>query len=80
VSITKAEYDTRKAELRVEAQGSDPSATLRVYVTATDELIGTLNGSGGGRFRGMLSWPTNPANITVRSSSGGSASAQVNAK
>jgi hypothetical protein len=80
VSITKAEYDNRKAELRVEAQGSDPSATLRVYVTATDELIGTLKGSGGGRFRGTFSWPTNPVNITVRSSAGGSATADVSVK
>jgi hypothetical protein len=80
VSIQLAEYSAGNAELRVEATGSNTSATLRVYVTSTNTLIGTLNNEGGGRYRGEFSWPTNPQNITVRSSLGGSASRTVTLK
>jgi hypothetical protein len=72
VTVTRAEYDARKGELRVEATSSDPSATLEVYVTATQELIGVLDSQGNGRYAGRFSWPTNPQTITVVSSSGGS--------
>jgi len=63
--------------LRVEATGSNASAILTVYVTSTNTLIGTLRNEGGGRYRGDFSWPTNPQNITVRSSLGGLASRAV---
>ena len=75
VSISRAEYESAKGLLRVEASSSSSSATLGVYVTATDELIGTLSGG-----RGEFSWPTNPQNITVRSSLGGSATSTVTLK
>ncbi len=77
VSIQLAEYSAGNAQLRVEATGSNASATLTVYVTSTNTLIGTLRNEGGGRYRGDLSWSTNPQNITVRSSLGGSASRTV---
>jgi hypothetical protein len=80
VSIQLAEYSAGNDELRVEATGSNASATLSVYVTSTNTLIGTLRNEGGGRYRGDLSWPTNPQNITVRSSLGGSASRTVTLK
>ena len=80
VSIQLAEYSAGNAELRVEATGSNASATLSVYVTSTNTLIGTLRNEGGGRYRGDFSWPTNPQNITVRSSLGGSASRTVTLK
>jgi hypothetical protein len=76
VSITLAEYDTRRGQLRVEATGTDPSATLQVFVTSTDALIGTLDHKGSG-YRGRFNWPSNPQNVTVRSNSGGSDSADV---
>jgi hypothetical protein len=75
VSIARAEYDAGKRQLRVEASSSSSSATLRVYVSATDELIGTLSGG-----KGEFSWPTNPQSITVRSSLGGSATRTVSLK
>jgi hypothetical protein len=75
VSISRAEYDGGKGELRVEASSSSSSATLKVYVSATDELIGTLSGG-----KGQFSWPTNPQNITVRSSLGGSATRAVSSR
>jgi hypothetical protein len=80
VSIQLAEYSAGNDELRVEATGSNASATLSVYVTSTNTLIGTLRNEGGGRYRGEFSWPTNPQSITVRSSLGGSASRTVTLK
>jgi hypothetical protein len=75
VSIARAEYDSGKRVLRVEASSSSSSATLRVYASSTNELIGTLSGG-----KGEFSWPTNPQSITVRSSLGGSATRTVTAK
>jgi hypothetical protein len=80
VSIQKAEYSAGNQELRVEATGSNTGATLTVYVSATNTLIGTLSNDGGGRYRGEFDWPTNPQNITVRSSLGGSATRAVTLK
>lgn len=80
VAIQLAEYSAGNAQLRVEATSSNASATLRVYVTSTNALIGTLQNEGGGRFRGEFSLPTNPQNITVRSSLGGSVSRTVTLK
>jgi len=80
ISIQLAEYSAGNDELRVEATGSNASATLSVYVTSTNTLIGTLRNEGGGRYRGDFSWPTNPQNVTVRSSLGGSAGKAVTLK
>ncbi len=80
VSIQLAEYSAGNAELRVEATGSNASATLSVYVTSTNILIGTLRNEGSGRYRGDFSWTTNPQTITVRSNLGGSASRTVTLK
>jgi hypothetical protein len=46
-------------------------------VTATGQLIGTLTNEGGGKYAGQFTWSSNPQNITVRSSLGGSASRAV---
>jgi hypothetical protein len=75
VSIARADYDSGKRVLRVEASSSSSSATLKAYVSSTNELIGTLSGG-----KGEFSWPTSPQNITVRSSLGGSAARTVSAK
>jgi hypothetical protein len=70
-------YSTSKHQLNVQATSSSNAATLSVYVTGTGQLIGTLSNNGGGKYSGKLSWPTNPQNITVRSSLGGSATKAV---
>ncbi len=80
IQLTRAEYDSAKKELRVEATSSDAAATLTVFVTATGEMIGMLTNEGAGQFRGQLTWPVNPENITVRSSLGDSTTASVTAK
>jgi hypothetical protein len=80
VRITRAEYDSSKRVLRVEATSTSTSATLQVFVTATGQLVGTLGNAGGGQYRGEFSSATNPQNITVRSSLGGVATRTVDAK
>jgi hypothetical protein len=80
VSITRAEYSAANRELRIEATSTRSNAVLRAYVTSTNELIGTLSNNGGGRYEGRFTWPTNPQNITVRSSLGGSATRAVTLK
>lgn len=77
IAIQRAEYQRSRNLLRVDATSTAPTATLRVYVTASGALMGTLTNNGAGSFSGRLSWPTNPRNITVRSSLGGSASSAV---
>ena len=77
VRITRAEYDSGKRVLRIEATSTSSNATLRVFVTSTGAALGTLSNSGGGQYRGELNVSTNPQNITVRSSLGGVATANV---
>lgn len=79
VAVQKAEYDSGKRTLKVEASSSSTSATLQVFVTSTGQLLGTLSRSGN-KFSGQLSAATNPQNITVRSNLGGSATRAVSAK
>lgn len=76
VTVAKAEYIVAKKKLRVAATTTDPEATLTAYVTSTDALIGTL-AKKSGRHIGQFRLPTNPQNITVKSSSGGTASRAV---
>ena len=80
INIQRAEYQQSRQSLRVDATGSNPAATLRVYVTATGAFVGTLRNNGNGRYSASLAWPTNPMNITLRSSLGGSASTAVTLK
>lgn len=77
IKIQRAEYQRSRGSLRVDATGTEPAATLRVYVTTTGALVGTLKNSGNGRFSATLSWPNYPVTITVRSSFGSSASSPV---
>lgn len=81
VSIQRAEYNAGKRTLSVEARSSNAAATLRVFNTATNVQIGTLTNQGGGRYRATFSnVTTNPGNITVFSSLGGSVSRNVTVK
>ena len=77
VAIEEATYFASKRELRVNAHSTAPSATLRVYVTSSGALIGTMRNLGYGNYSGRFAWPVNPANITVRSSNCGTASTGV---
>ena len=79
VAITLAQYRPSTKKLSVQATSTSATATLKVYVTATGQLIGTLTNNGG-KYSGHFAWPSNPQNITVRSSLGGSASRTVTLK
>lgn len=79
VSVSKAEYDSGKRTLKIEASSSRSTATLQAYVTSSGALIGTLTNNGG-KYSGQFNWSTNPQNITVRSNLGGSTSSVVSAK
>lgn len=77
VAIQKAEYDTNKKRLNVQATSTGSAATLTAYVTGTNALIGTLSNNGGGKYSANFNLSANPQNITVKSSLGGSASRAV---
>jgi PQQ-like domain len=79
VTVTGAQYNTARGLLQVKATDTDPNATLQVFVTSTNALVGTLNKNATG-YVGKFSWPSNPQNITVKSNLGGSASATVRAR
>lgn len=76
VTILGAQYNTARRQLLVQATSSDTTATLQVFVTSTDTLVGTLVKKST-KYSGKFSWSTNPVNITVKSSLGGSATAAV---
>jgi hypothetical protein len=80
VAITLAQYRASGKTLSVQATSTSATATLTVYVTATGQPIGTLANNGGGKYSAQFSWPSNPQNITVRSSLGGSATKAVTRK
>lgn len=80
MTVQQAVYTSSKRELRVEVSDSSSTATLRAYVTATGALLGTLTNGGGGKYKGQFNSPSNPQNVTVRSSLGGSASKAVAVK
>ncbi len=77
VSIQTADYKASRRRLTVEATSTSSTATLKVYVTSTGELIGKLTNQGGGKYQGQFTRSTNPVNITVRSSLGGVAGKSV---
>ena len=80
VSITRADYTTSKRELRIEATSTSSTAVLTVSVTSSGAIIGTLTNNGGGKYGAQFAnVATNPVDITVKSSKGGSATRSVTA-
>ena len=74
ISVPESLRLTDEAMLQIQASSSaGTSATLTVYNTASNAVIGTLPSTGKGKFRVS----SNPGNITVKSSLGGSASANA---
>lgn len=80
VTVKLAEYITSTKQLRVQATSTSASAVLRVYQTSTNNLIGKLTNLGGGKYSGQFPLATNPQNVTVKSSLGGSATKVVTVK
>lgn len=77
VSITQASYLTYYHYVYVRATSSSAAATLRVYNGQTGTLLGTLSNNGGGNYSGYVYAAAKPGSISVRSSLGGSATANV---
>jgi len=80
LTIHQADYLTNRRELRVGANSSSSTATLQVLATSSGESIGTLRNLGDGKYSGRFTRSMNPQNITVRSSSCGSATKNVRAR
>lgn len=80
VTIGRAEYTASNRTLRVEATSSRTDAALQVFVTSSNQLLGTLSNNGGGKYSGQLNSSANPQNITVRSNFGGTATSNVASK
>ena len=80
LTITRAEYTVSKQSLWIEVTSTSASATLSAYVTQTGQFIGTLVNNGSGRYSLRVSWPSNPLNITIRSSAGGLRTSPVTAR
>jgi len=77
VVVERAEYFAKRHELRVTATSSNASADLRVFVTSSGELIGTLRKTGQGNYSGQFTWLVNPQSISVRSNFCGSVSSRI---
>lgn len=79
VSITSANYAAANAQLVVEATSMYKSATLEVFITSNDQLIGTLTRTAPGEYEGQFPFPLTdtPESITVRSNYGGEATSAV---
>jgi hypothetical protein len=76
VAIIQADFCFISGILTVRATGTDPTATLTVYVTG-GALIGELTNLGGGKYRGVFDWPHSLSQIDVISSSGDMATRAV---
>ena len=79
VAILRADYAMANGKLRVVARTSSTTETLRVYVTATGEFVGTLKLVDTGDYQGKFDLPTNPVQITIISSVGAMATGRVRA-
>jgi plastocyanin len=81
VTINKATWSSSQMLLTVTATDSNPSAVLTCTRTSDGFVFGMLRTRGDGNYQGKFrNVTTNPANITVTSNLGGSASANVRAR
>lgn len=75
IKISKAEYAASAYELLVNASSSDGKAHLYLY-SQSGAYLGEVQNGGGGQYGGtVFVTVTDPGTITIKSSSGGSASA-----
>lgn len=76
VTVTRAEYRSDKAELRVRAESRSATSTLRVF-DLSGNLLGTLDRKGATQHDADLAVAVNPRVISVRSDEGGAATVLV---
>ncbi len=77
VVFSYCRYNPSTRTLSVAVSSSNPNATLKAFVAASDELLGALDTTGDGRFTAEFVLDRPPSCVTVRSSAGGMASASV---
>lgn len=75
--LSRAEFDSGKRNVRIEATSTSSNATLQVFNTSTGQLIGSLSNNGGGRYSAQLNASANPQSITIRSNLGGTVTGTV---
>lgn len=80
VEIARAQYNTSRSQLIVQATDTESSAILTVSVTSTGEVLGPMMNLGGGNYSAKFRGISNPQRITVTSSLGGSDTARVRAR
>ena len=71
LAVQRAEYRAATREVLLEATSSADDATLTAFATSTGEQIGVLESKGDGTFAGELAWPSHPEQVTIKSTSGG---------
>jgi DNA-binding beta-propeller fold protein YncE len=72
LKITKATYSTSTQMLTVSATGTNAQATLNVFLSSTNQLLGTMVNQGGGNYSFSQSLLTGaPASVSVVSNLGG---------
>lgn len=80
IDVRIAEYTSSTSLLRVEATSSKDGVQLEVYRTADDKRIGVLDENKEGKYEGEFSVDACPDRITVKSTGGGRAVADVEKK
>ena len=63
--------------LTVTAATNTPSDTLQVFVSGTNQLIGTMTNLGNGNYQGQFSLPANPGYVDIKSSGGATATIPI---
>lgn len=77
VAIQTAVYLRSRHQLRLAATSTSSSATLQVFDSSTNLLIGSLTNTGGGTYKGIFTLSSAPKSVTVKSSEGGSSTTKV---
>ena len=80
VTITKAQYNSRKGELKVEATSSEPGGVAVLTVEGYDDGVMTYDSRKNKYKFQTKSVSGNPGSVTVTSDLGGSDTAQVNGR
>ena len=77
VHIARCMYAVANKTVLITANSSDPRATLSAY-TPSGKYLGWVQNGGGARYGGTVFWVGgDPKEITIKSSSGGSAEAKT---
>ena len=80
IALSKAILTQRTSQLKVEATGSNATATITVHHPVTGLLLGTLINRGGGKYDGTVTAFATMTSVTLKSSLGATVTAAVQVK